>query len=49
LPGPSKKLNPEKVKNALKQSGGNRTKAAVLLGVGRATLYRFLEDFPDVS
>jgi sigma-54 dependent transcriptional regulator, acetoin dehydrogenase operon transcriptional activator AcoR len=49
VPGPSKKLNPEKVKSALKQSGGNRTKAAGLLGVGRATLYRFFEDFPDVS
>jgi sigma-54 dependent transcriptional regulator, acetoin dehydrogenase operon transcriptional activator AcoR len=49
LPGPSKKLSPERVKDALKQSGGNRTKAAGLLGVGRATLYRFLEDFPDVS
>jgi len=49
LPGPSKKLNPERVKDALKQSGGNRTSAARLLGVGRATLYRFLESSPDVS
>jgi sigma-54 dependent transcriptional regulator, acetoin dehydrogenase operon transcriptional activator AcoR len=49
LPGPAKKLNPERVKEALKQSGGNRTGAAKLLGVGRATLYRFLEVFPDVS
>jgi sigma-54 dependent transcriptional regulator, acetoin dehydrogenase operon transcriptional activator AcoR len=49
LPGPVKKLNPERVKDALKQSGGNRTSAAKLLGVGRATLYRFLESSPDVS
>ena len=47
--GPSRKLNPESVRNALAQSGGNKAKAARLLGVGRATLYRFLADFPDVS
>jgi len=47
--GPSKKLEMDMVKNALKQSGGNKAKAARILGVGRATLYRFLMDFPDVS
>jgi sigma-54 dependent transcriptional regulator, acetoin dehydrogenase operon transcriptional activator AcoR len=49
LPGPSKKLSPERVRAALKQSGGNRSNAAKLLGVGRATLYRFLESSSDVS
>ena len=47
--GPSRKLAIESVKDALTQSGGNKAKAARLLGVGRATLYRFLADFPDVS
>ncbi|MBI5585730.1 MAG: sigma 54-interacting transcriptional regulator [Deltaproteobacteria bacterium] len=36
------KLNPRTVQDALKQSAGNRSQAARLLGVGRATLYRFL-------
>jgi sigma-54 dependent transcriptional regulator, acetoin dehydrogenase operon transcriptional activator AcoR len=49
VPGPSKKLEAERVKAALTKSGGNRTRAAKILGVGRATLYRFLVDFPDVS
>jgi DNA-binding NtrC family response regulator len=40
--GPSKKLDMESVRAALVQSGGNKAKAARLLGVGRATLYRFL-------
>lgn len=40
--GPLKKLDPEDVKKALKKSGGNKAKAARILGVGRATLYRFL-------
>jgi len=48
-PGPSRKLDAESVRAALTQSGGNKAKAARLLGVGRATLYRFLADFPDVS
>jgi transcriptional regulator of acetoin/glycerol metabolism len=37
------------VQNALSQTGGNKKKAARLLGVGRATLYRFLGEHPDVS
>ena len=47
--GPSRKLDAESVRAALSQSGGNKAKAAGMLRVGRATLYRFLADFPDVS
>ncbi len=36
------KLNIESVKAAIEKTGGNKSKAARLLGVGRATLYRFL-------
>lgn len=46
--GPSKKLDIDSVASALKQTGGNKAKAARLLGVGRATLYRFLADYPEV-
>lgn len=46
---PSSKLDPEGVKTALTRSGGNRKKAALLLGVGRATLYRFFKEHPGVS
>lgn len=48
-PGPAKKLDIEGVKAALIKSGGNKARAARILGVGRATLYRFIVDFPDVS
>ena len=48
-PAPSRKLDMESVNAALVQSGGNKAKAARILGVGRATLYRFLADFPDIS
>lgn len=44
--GPARKLDPGSVRKALTQSGGNKAKAARLLGVGRATLYRFLADLP---
>jgi PAS domain S-box-containing protein len=47
--GPARKLELEGVLAALVQSGGNKAKAARILGVGRATLYRFLADFPSVS
>ncbi len=46
--GPSKKLDAETVKAALIKSGGNKAKAAKYLAVGRATLYRFLNDHPEV-
>ena len=40
--GPSLKLDADVVRAALRKAGGNKSKAARLLGVGRATLYRFL-------
>ena len=45
--GPCQKLNLEDVRSALAKTGGNKTKAAKMLGVGRATLYRFLASFPE--
>ena len=47
--GPAKKLNSEGVRAAIIKTGGNKAKAAKLLGVGRATLYRFLSDHPEIS
>jgi transcriptional regulator with PAS, ATPase and Fis domain len=47
--GPSGKLDTESVRTALTQSGGNKAKAARLLGVGRATLYRFLARYRDLT
>lgn len=41
-PGPAGKLDARMVQDALRRCGGNKAKAAKLLGVGRATLYRFL-------
>jgi sigma-54 dependent transcriptional regulator, acetoin dehydrogenase operon transcriptional activator AcoR len=48
-PGPVPKLGEEAVRAALTQAGGNKSKAAKLLGVGRATLYRFLSETKNVS
>ena len=45
--GPSKKLDAISVQEALKKTGGNKAKAARELGVGRATLYRFITDHPE--
>lgn len=45
--GPLKKLDAEIVSKALTQTGGNKAAAARLMGVSRATLYRFLAARPD--
>ena len=47
--GPTLRLDSKIVKEALIRSGGNKAKAARYLGVGRATLYRFLKNFPDIA
>ena len=44
--GPALKLDADSVSQALIAAGGNKAKAARMLGVGRATLYRFLTDHP---
>ena len=46
--GPSRKLMADIVKDALKKTGGNKAKAARILNVGRATLYRFLDAHPEL-
>lgn len=45
--GPALKLNRQAVQDALVRTGGNKAKAARYLGVGRATLYRFLDNYPE--
>jgi sigma-54 dependent transcriptional regulator, acetoin dehydrogenase operon transcriptional activator AcoR len=47
--GPVRKLNAERVAVALQETAGNKAWAAKQLGVGRATLYRFLNDHPDLA
>jgi len=47
--GPRRKLDKESVLEALMRAGGNKAKAARMLAVGRATLYRFLADHPDIK
>ena len=43
------KLNIESVQAALKKSGGNKSKAARILCVGRATLYRFIANNKEIK
>ncbi|MFH1102874.1 MAG: helix-turn-helix domain-containing protein [Pseudomonadota bacterium] len=33
----------------MKETGGNRSEGARRLGVNRATLYRFLDEFPEAD
>jgi transcriptional regulator of acetoin/glycerol metabolism len=47
--GPRRKLNRETVSDALMRAGGNKAKTARMLGVGRATLYRFLGEHPEIK
>ncbi|MDH3358443.1 MAG: sigma-54 dependent transcriptional regulator [Desulfobacteraceae bacterium] len=47
--GSSTKLDIFLVKTTLEKTGGNKAKTARHLGVGRATLYRFLEDYPAIQ
>ncbi len=42
------KLDIDSVKQAIKKTGGNKSKAARVLGVGRATLYRFLAQNDEI-
>ncbi len=44
-PGPAPKLQKDSVMEALAETGGNRKAAAIKLGIGRATLYRYLKSY----
>jgi len=46
--GSARKLDITSVQSALINSGGNKARAARQLDVGRATLYRFLSEHPEV-
>jgi PAS domain S-box-containing protein len=47
--GPIKKLDSQAVQDALNKTGGNKARAARELGVGRATLYRFINENPEAA
>jgi PAS domain S-box-containing protein len=47
--GPAKKLDIQSVRGALNKTGGNKARAARELGVGRATLYRFISENPEAT
>ncbi len=47
--GVGRKLNVDSVRAALIETSGNKARASRRLGVGRATLYRFLNDHPDAA
>ncbi len=47
--GPTKKLDIVSVRSVFKKTGGNKSRAAKMLGVGRATLYRFLREHPELN
>jgi sigma-54 dependent transcriptional regulator, acetoin dehydrogenase operon transcriptional activator AcoR len=49
IPVAREKLDSESVTAAIKKAGGNKSKAARILGVGRATLYRFLDRNKDIK
>ena len=42
-------LNVETITQALKKSGGNKAKAARLLNIGRATLYNYINKYPELQ
>jgi PAS domain S-box-containing protein len=44
-PGPALKLTKDEILAALAKTEGNKKKAAKLLGVGRATIYRYLDHY----
>ena len=44
-----RRLRPEAVRAALEKCGGNKAKAARDLGIGRATLYRYMDEHPELK
>ncbi|MCF8068859.1 MAG: sigma 54-interacting transcriptional regulator [Desulfobacterales bacterium] len=46
--GPSASMDINAIEAALKKAGGNKAKAAKLMGIGRATLYRYINKHPEI-